>query len=170
MLNRIFLKENTLPRRTYRNFINTMAGYFEEMGWTPLENGEQPNHLIQMARFLIDFGIYDDDFSGEWPRLPPPASKDAVKKLPEKTISTETKDCPVCLKSFSAGEKAIEMPCKHMFHSPCILTWLEKTNSCPFCRHELPTDNESYEAFKREKKRAEQRKEDIETLHNSMFS
>lgn len=45
-----------------------------------------------------------------------------------------------------------------------------QTNSCPFCRHELPTDDEAYEAFKKEKKRAEQRKEDIEILHNSMFS
>lgn len=45
-----------------------------------------------------------------------------------------------------------------------------QTNSCPFCRHELPTDDEAYEAYKKEKKRKEQRKEDIETLHNSMFS
>lgn len=47
---------------------------------------------------------------------------------------------------------------------------LLQTNTCPFCRFELPTDNESYEAFKNEKKRAAQRKEDLDTLHNSMFS
>lgn len=47
---------------------------------------------------------------------------------------------------------------------------LFQTNSCPFCRFELPTDDEGYETFKKEKKRAEQRREDLETLHNSMFS
>lgn len=45
-----------------------MAGYFEEMGWRELREGEQPNHLLHMARFLMDIGVYDEDFSGEWPR------------------------------------------------------------------------------------------------------
>ncbi|XP_026731392.1 E3 ubiquitin-protein ligase RNF181-like [Trichoplusia ni] len=147
-----------------------MAGYFEEMGWAELEDGQQPNHLLDMARFLIDFGLYEDNFTGEWPRLPPPASKEAVQSLADVTVETDDKSCPICLKKFNIGDKAKEMPCHHQFHAKCILTWLDKTNSCPFCRHELPTDNEGYEAFKKEKKRAEQRKEDIETLHNSMFS
>ncbi|XP_053605809.1 E3 ubiquitin-protein ligase RNF181 [Plodia interpunctella] len=147
-----------------------MAGYFEEMGWRELAEGEQPNHLLHMARFLIDFGMYDDNFSGEWPRLPPPASKEIVKNLPEVAIDDTSKNCPICLKNFGDGEKAKEMPCHHVFHPTCILTWLERTNSCPFCRFELATDDEGYEAFKKEKKRAEQRKEDLDTLHNSMFS
>ncbi|CAH0673958.1 unnamed protein product [Spodoptera exigua] len=147
-----------------------MAGYFEEMGWAELQDGQQPNHLLDMARFLIDFGFYNEDIIGEWPRLPPPASKDAVSNIPETTIESSDKNCPICLKNFNVGEKAKQMPCHHEFHAKCILTWLEKTNSCPFCRHELPTDDKEYEAFKKDKKRKEQRKDDIETLHNSMFS
>ncbi|XP_026330304.1 E3 ubiquitin-protein ligase RNF181 [Hyposmocoma kahamanoa] len=147
-----------------------MAGYFEEMGWSELRDGEQPNHLLHMARFLLDVGVYDEDFSGQWPRLPPPASKNAIANLQEFIMENDVKNCPICLKDFNIGEKALEMPCHHLFHAACILTWLERTNSCPFCRHELPTDDEAYEAFKKEKKRAEQRKEDIEILHNSMFS
>ncbi|KAJ0177780.1 hypothetical protein K1T71_006653 [Dendrolimus kikuchii] len=147
-----------------------MAGYFEEMGWRELQDGEQPNHLLHMARFLLDFGLYEDNFSGEWPKLPPPAAKEAVSQLPEITIESENKNCAICLKSLDIGDKATKMPCNHCFHSTCILTWLNRTNSCPFCRYELPTDDEGYEAFKKEKKRAEQRKEDLDTLHNSMFS
>lgn len=147
-----------------------MAGYFEEMGWTELQEGEQPNHLLHMARLMLDFGIYDDNMSGNWPRLPPPASKEAVKNLLEITVEDNNKTCPICLKKFNIGEKTKEMPCHHQFHADCILKWLNRTNSCPFCRYELPTDNEAYEAFKKEKKRAVQRKEDLDILHNSMFS
>lgn len=48
--------------------ISRMADYFHEMGWRELENGEQPNHLLHMARFLMDCGIYEESLSGEWPR------------------------------------------------------------------------------------------------------
>lgn len=34
------------------------------------------------------------------------------------------------------------MPCGHLYHDNCILTWLSKHNSCPSCRFELKTDNE----------------------------
>ncbi|XP_038217409.1 E3 ubiquitin-protein ligase RNF181 [Zerene cesonia] len=147
-----------------------MTDYFQEMGWRELQDGEQPNHFLHLARLLMDYNIFEDNFTGEWPRLPPPASKEAVNKLPEVVMSDEDKSCPICLKNFEKNEKAKKMPCNHIFHPNCILVWLEKTNSCPFCRHELPTDDEAYEAFKKEKKRAEQRKEDLELLHNSMFS
>ncbi|XP_028175954.1 E3 ubiquitin-protein ligase RNF181-like [Ostrinia furnacalis] len=147
-----------------------MAGYFEEMGWRELQDGEQPNHLLHMARFMLDIGLHEDGFSGQWPRLPPPASKEVVKNLPEKTIETSDESCTICLKTFFVGEKATTMPCNHQFHNKCILVWLNKTNSCPFCRHELPTDDEGYEAFKKEKKRAVQREQELDILHNSMFS
>ncbi|EFN75399.1 E3 ubiquitin-protein ligase RNF181 [Harpegnathos saltator] len=146
-----------------------MSDYFEEMGWTPLAHGEAPNHLIQMARFLRDLGMWD--LLGENEKLPPPASKSAVNNLEEIQIgSGETKQCPVCLKDFEAGNKAISMPCRHAFHSECILPWLEKTNSCPLCRYELPTDDEDYEIYRKEKRRAVEREKDLETLHSSMFS
>ncbi|KAI8420930.1 hypothetical protein MSG28_008088 [Choristoneura fumiferana] len=103
-----------------------MAGYFEEMGWRELADGEQPDHLLHMARFLVDFGLYEDNFSGEWPRLPPPAAKEAVENLPEVTLEEGSKDCPICLKKYNPGDKAKKMPCNHLFHSTCILTWLGK--------------------------------------------
>mmetsp|Transcript_25145 Transcript_25145/g.24902 ORF Transcript_25145/g.24902 Transcript_25145/m.24902 type:complete len:83 (+) Transcript_25145:638-886(+) len=32
-----------------------------------------------------------------------------------------------------------------MYHTECLLPWLEKHNTCPACRHELPTDDIDYE-------------------------
>ncbi|XP_008240345.1 PREDICTED: E3 ubiquitin-protein ligase RING1-like [Prunus mume] len=80
----------------------------------------------------------------------PPASKSAVEGLPVVKISKELLDsdssqCAVCKDSFELGEEAKQMPCKHIYHSDCILPWLELHNSCPVCRYELPTDDTDYE-------------------------
>ncbi|XP_072954959.1 E3 ubiquitin-protein ligase SIRP1-like isoform X2 [Typha angustifolia] len=60
----------------------------------------------------------------------PPAKKEAVDALltvkVEKVVS-----CPVCLDDFEVGSEVKEMPCKHKFHTPCILPWLELHSSCP---------------------------------------
>ncbi|KAL1123225.1 hypothetical protein AAG570_002312 [Ranatra chinensis] len=145
-----------------------MAGYFEEMGWTELGDGETPNQLLHLARLLRDFGMFEE--LGEGKRLPPPASKRIVNNLPELEIKQAEESCPVCLIEFRPSDKTKVLPCDHKFHPQCILPWLAKTNTCPFCRHELETDDEQYEEYRKAKLREKQREEDIETLHNSMFS
>ncbi|MQL70997.1 hypothetical protein Taro_003318 [Colocasia esculenta] len=77
----------------------------------------------------------------------PPASKAAVEAMPiieiaEDHIRTEA-HCAICKEPFELGGEAREMPCKHIFHQDCILPWLSQRNSCPVCRHEMPTDVES---------------------------
>ncbi|KAL5709536.1 RING-type E3 ubiquitin transferase [Ranunculus cassubicifolius] len=74
----------------------------------------------------------------------PPASKAAIESMPTIEIvschvNTES-HCAVCKEAFELGAEAREMPCKHIYHSDCILPWLSLRNSCPVCRHELPTD------------------------------
>lgn len=81
----------------------------------------------------------------------PPASKSVIEKLPTVTItedvsSSEMNQCAVCMDEFEVGVEAKQIPCKHMFHKDCILPWLELHNSCPVCRHELPTDDPDYES------------------------
>ncbi|GLT75436.1 hypothetical protein SLA2020_471620 [Shorea laevis] len=75
----------------------------------------------------------------------PPASKAAVESMPtveivETHVATEL-FCAVCKEPFELGSEAREMPCKHLYHSGCILPWLSMRNSCPVCRHELPADS-----------------------------
>ncbi|KAK7272055.1 hypothetical protein RJT34_28425 [Clitoria ternatea] len=74
----------------------------------------------------------------------PPASKAAIESMPtieiaEEQVETEA-HCAVCKEPFELGSEAREMPCKHLYHSDCILPWLSMRNSCPVCRHELPSD------------------------------
>ncbi|XP_043690443.1 probable E3 ubiquitin-protein ligase RHC2A [Telopea speciosissima] len=74
----------------------------------------------------------------------PPASKAAVESMPTieivaSHVVTES-HCAVCKEPFELGSEAREMPCKHIYHPDCILPWLSLRNSCPVCRHELPSD------------------------------
>ncbi|KAA8518925.1 hypothetical protein F0562_016301 [Nyssa sinensis] len=69
----------------------------------------------------------------------PPASKAAIESLPTIKIGASQVDshCAVCKEPFEIDIEAREMPCKHIYHSDCILPWLSIRNSCPVCRHEL---------------------------------
>ncbi|KAI3811570.1 hypothetical protein L1987_21295 [Smallanthus sonchifolius] len=75
----------------------------------------------------------------------PPASKSAVESMPVVEISdvqvSSELHCAVCKEAFLLGAEAREMPCNHIYHPDCILPWLTLRNSCPVCRHELPTDS-----------------------------
>ncbi|KAI5666453.1 hypothetical protein M9H77_16306 [Catharanthus roseus] len=44
-------------------------------------------------------------------------------------------DCPICLTEFQENEIVKMIPhCKHVFHPPCLDTWLSSHVSCPLCR------------------------------------
>lgn len=70
----------------------------------------------------------------------PPAQKEAIEAMPTVKVG-DSLQCSVCLEDFEIGCEAKEMPCKHKFHSGCILPWLELHSSCPVCRYQLPFDD-----------------------------
>lgn len=46
--------------------------------------------------------------------------------------------CAVCKDQFAIDNEARQLPCKHIYHSECILPWLSNHNTCPVCRFTLP--------------------------------
>ena len=49
----------------------------------------------------------------------------------------EKPNCSICLEGIEIGKETVLLPCGHMFHSNCCITWLKKSNTCPICRFEI---------------------------------
>nr|POE88990.1 putative e3 ubiquitin-protein ligase rhc2a [Quercus suber] len=86
--------------------------------------------------------LYDDGSGSSLRPLRPsyenlPALKSAIESMPTIEIDeTQVEShCAVCKEQFEFGSEAREMPCKHIYHSDCVLLG--------FCRHELATDTET---------------------------
>lgn len=112
-----------------------MGDYFDAMGWepVPLEDTQRHQNLL-VIRELIANGLIRDDLAFD---LPPPAARDVVQNLKERTPEPTDESCTICLKPNAAavdGEappedeaaKFIVLPCNHEFHKKCITPWLDK--------------------------------------------
>ncbi|CAM9004014.1 unnamed protein product [Rhodiola kirilowii] len=95
-----------------------------------------------MSEFLLGSGF--DRLLAQVGLSHPAASKAAIESMATVEINSETHQshyCAVCKEEFEVGGEAREMPCRHVYHSDCILPWLALRNSCPVCRHEMPTES-----------------------------
>ena len=50
------------------------------------------------------------------------------------SLDSEKKRCLICLCDYIIGDKVINLPCIHMYHSECIKSWLNSHDSCPLCK------------------------------------
>lgn len=83
----------------------------------------------------------------------PPASLDAIRKLPMIVVVAEdlmadpnNRQCCICLEDNNVNDRVIRLPCSHIYHKACIVDWLSNHScTCPTCRYELPTDDQNYE-------------------------
>lgn len=85
--------------------------------------------------FFID-GMVENNRPG-----PPPAASSAIEALPMVKLTqahlASDPNCPICKDEFQVDAEVRELPCKHFYHSDCILPWLRIHNTCPVCRYEL---------------------------------
>ena len=45
--------------------------------------------------------------------------------------------CSICLDEFHKDDEVVQLPCTHYFHYKCADLWLERNESCPYCRLHL---------------------------------
>ncbi|KAL6858795.1 hypothetical protein ACP4OV_017797 [Aristida adscensionis] len=69
----------------------------------------------------------------------PPAPADSIAALPTVEVSEPAAACAICKDDLPPASAATRLPCAHLYHSACIVTWLELHNSCPVCRFRLPS-------------------------------
>ncbi|XP_078531617.1 E3 ubiquitin-protein ligase Praja-2 isoform X2 [Lissotriton helveticus] len=73
----------------------------------------------------------------------PPASKESIDCLPQVIITEDhnavgqEQCCAICCSEYIKEEVLTELPCRHFFHKPCVTVWLQKSGTCPVCRHVL---------------------------------
>ena len=66
------------------------------------------------------------------------ASLAALEKLRSSAPLAEATSCAVCMEAISAGRGGLQLPCGHVFHSACVLPWLQEgSGTCPCCRQPL---------------------------------
>ncbi|CAF3980357.1 unnamed protein product [Rotaria magnacalcarata] len=64
-----------------------------------------------------------------------PSSTDSLSNSNSSFIHPISTICDICLVDFIASEHVRQLPCDgaHVFHPPCIDTWLKKSLTCPHC-------------------------------------
>ncbi|KAJ8572593.1 hypothetical protein K7X08_009104 [Anisodus acutangulus] len=138
-------------------------------------NGDQNHRSRQRARVILQFIGPDDqrirpvsphENTFSLPSIeeltqndrpgPPPAPASAIDALPRIVLTpnhlVNDSVCPVCKDEFEVGIEVNELPCKHFYHSECIVPWLRMHNTCPVCRYQLQgfSNNEEQNGYTNE--------------------
>eukprot|EP00978_Attheya_sp_CCMP212_P044785 scaffold322746_cov59-Attheya_sp.AAC.3 len=79
-----------------------------------------------------------------------PKDETAVEATEEDLTEKEPKDdaqhkliCAICIADYEEGEMvATGTTCSHLFHTECLLDWLDKHDACPYCRKDMVTAEE----------------------------
>ncbi|XP_004300908.1 PREDICTED: E3 ubiquitin-protein ligase RING1-like [Fragaria vesca subsp. vesca] len=100
-------------------------------------------HIMHMVAIL---DITYVDSGGLFPAIKPAIrrlERVRLDSLDEATI-TRTPSCVICLKDLDLQHMVIRLPCSHVCHVDCIVTWLETSHFCPVCRYSMPFDIRDY--------------------------
>ena len=108
-------------------------------------SGNQQRRMIPFSNFT--FSEILDQLMNNLGNQEHPTDQQIINELPETQIDDvskldgEKKNCVICLEDFKNGDKAIVLPCIHLFHTPCIQNWLKTQNCCPICKFKLTIEN-----------------------------
>ncbi|MCO5603285.1 hypothetical protein L7F22_057434 [Adiantum nelumboides] len=68
--------------------------------------------------------------------------QDIISALPRHRFAqivqeSECNRCVICCYNFEDGVSLLTLPCKHLYHSECIQSWLHIRKNCPICNTEV---------------------------------
>lgn len=158
-LNLLFLPFTVSPFHgsvtRHANEFTNFENLFSDIFFAPTNDFFMDNFASNFtSNFINPFSriVFIQSMRDEQPQGTPPASKEAIKNLKRFKMNEEFckkgeknekeyPTCSVCLCELTKGEDSVLVPCGHLFHEICIMKWLELHNTCPVCRYELPTEN-----------------------------
>lgn len=107
---------------------------------------------VTFDRFIETVDSHDDDDAGEWTYEELSAVGESLgdvtvgvdaATMAARTTLMDVPDCSpppvctICLDALPRGTRALRLECLHIYHVPCIETWLSHRNTCPVCKHRL---------------------------------
>lgn len=105
-----------------------MTDYYDDFSFQEVAPEDMQMHQFMLvARFLQENAMLPPEFNSQ--QLAPPASREVVANLPEMKPTVKDDNCTICLKPNAENDADVVfkvLPCKHAFHSGCILPWLAK--------------------------------------------
>ncbi|KAF5781702.1 putative transcription factor C2H2 family [Helianthus annuus] len=102
--------------------------------------GSQPT-LLGVGSLNQQQAAFEANNEEEESPRPPQARTSVIDALPLVSLTpshlVNDSHCPVCKDEFEVGGEVKELPCKHFYHSDCIIPWLSIHDTCPVCRYKI---------------------------------
>lgn len=143
---RIVIQRQNVPNSIFDpffvNFGSVFNGAFQDNFSSNFRSNYRGNFMNEILRIL------EQNQNEARRHQHHPTSKENLNKLKQFNMSEkyckkegegkfELPNCCICIDEIAIGQKTILLPCGHMFHNDCIVTWLKKNNTCPMCRFEI---------------------------------
>ena len=145
---RIVIQRQNVPQDIFdpffSNFGSVFNGAFQDNYSSNFRSNYRGNFMNEILRILEQ----NQNEARRQQRQHHPTSNENLNKLKQFKMSEkyckkegegklELPNCCICIEEIAIGQKTILLPCGHMFHNDCIITWLKKNNTCPMCRFEI---------------------------------
>jgi hypothetical protein len=83
-----------------------------------------------------------------------PMSSSPRVVISAQVLGKDASSCVICTESYQPNDAILQIPtCGHAFHESCAKMWLKNHSTCPFCRRQLPCQDEELEQERRREMR-----------------
>lgn len=117
---------------------------------TYLVFGSVPNLLVVLDCSILLYAAWRRGYKALFPNA------DEVKHRRFKDLTTDVarkishdNDCTICLDTFRPEDSVTKLPCGHVFHTDCVLSWFQKVMACPIRCKIVPVAFEDHGRFLR---------------------
>ena len=143
---RIFIQRQNVPQFIFDPMFLAFGSFFNDDFRNNFSSNFRSNFRGNFLNEIIRILERNQEEAAR--RAHPPTSEETLKKLKrfplsdkyckkDKNGKIELPSCCICLNDIEKNEETVLLPCGHMFHWNCCLTWLKNNNTCPMCRFEL---------------------------------